>query len=316
MSKMSLINASKGRLSRPIKILLHGTEGVGKSTFASCAPKPIFLCAENGTAHLDITRFPAVERWEDALEALEVLTSEKHDHQTLVVDTLDWLEPFVWDHVTAHYPPDKMGRRPKSINDIGYAKGFDVALDQWRIFLDRIERLQAAKSMHVVLLAHSEIKTFRNPEGEDYERYQIRLHHKAAGKIIQWVDAVLFASFDQATTKDGGKVIGVGTGARIMRTEKRPAFDAKNRYGLPFRMPLSWEDLEEAATASHPVSAAQLEEARALAVQIGVVEKVEAAIARAGDDGVKVATLIDWLRAKVPTNETSEETSNGTTQAA
>ena len=154
--------------------------------------------------------------------------------------------------------------------------------------------------MHVILLAHTEIKNFQNPEGENFDRYQMRLHHKAAGKLIQWADAVLFAAFDMGVTKEGHKAIGVSTGARIMRTERRAAFDAKNRYGLPFRMPLSWDEFWAGVESGQPASPQKMiAEARDLGQQAGVADKVEAAIVRANGDATKLAQLVDWVRGKV-----------------
>jgi len=56
---MSLGAVVKGKQSKAWRILLYGTEGVGKSTFASQCPSPIFLGAEDGTAHLDVDGFPS-----------------------------------------------------------------------------------------------------------------------------------------------------------------------------------------------------------------------------------------------------------------
>jgi hypothetical protein len=300
--RMALANVEKGKRVRPIRALLHGTEGVGKSTFGASAPNPIFLCAESGTDHLDVARFPLISCWEDALDAVEVLSSDAHDYQTLVVDTVDWLEPFCWKYVVDHAPADKSGRKPKSIEEVsgGFSKGYIVALEHWTILLDRLEKLQAKRGMHVVLLAHTEIKNFQNPEGENFDRYQMRLHHKAAGKLMQWVSAVLFASFEMGVVAKENKAIGVGTGARILRTEKRPAFDAKNRYGLPFRMPLSWDEFFEAVKNHQPASAEKMtDEARATAATIeGMTVKVEAMIKKAGADSERVAQVLDYVRSK------------------
>ena len=53
---------------------------------------------------------------------------------------------------------------------------------------------------------------------------------------------VLFANFDTATSEiksDNKRVIGKGAGTRSLYAEKRPAFDAKNRYKLPAKVTLS-----------------------------------------------------------------------------
>src|SRR5689334_17219845 len=127
-SRMKLANVVKGKIKRPVRVVLYGPEGVGKSTFGAGAPKPIFLGAEDGTAQLDVSRFPAPERYEDILEALRVLATDEHDYETLVVDSLDWVEPLMWNYMCKRDGQD-------NIVAYGYGKGFDLAVDEWRKFL-------------------------------------------------------------------------------------------------------------------------------------------------------------------------------------
>ncbi len=318
-TRMALANVRKGKLIEPARVLMYGTEGVGKSTFAAGAPNPIFICAESGTHHLDVARFPVPERWEDVLEAVDVLTREQHDYGTLAIDTLDWIEPLVWDYVVRHSPPDKMGKRPASIEEVGggFGKGYTAAVDQWRILVDRMEKLQASKRMHVVLVAHAWIKAFANPEGENYDRYELKLQKLASGKLKEWVDAVLFATFDSGTHKESRneKAKGVADGSRIVRTERRAAFDAKNRHGLPFRMPLSWDEFWAGVESGQPASPQKMiAEARNLGVVAGVEDKVEAAIIRAKGDATKLAQLLDWVRGKVQLAEPTDGSTGAETQ--
>lgn len=240
-------NVTKGRVEKPVRVMMYGTEGVGKSTFAAGAPSPIFLGSEDGTAELDVARLPSLDRWEDALDAIEDLTNKDHDHKTLVIDTLDWLEPFCWEYVC------RMGGE-SSIEGFGYGKGYVAALDQWRVLLSALERMRDKKSMNLVLLAHSWIKPFKNPEGDDYDRYELKLHAKAGGLVKEWCDAVLFARHEEFVDKDGRtkRVRGVSTGARVIRSTRTAAYDAKNRYGLPDSLPLEWEAFAEAARAATP----------------------------------------------------------------
>ena len=81
-SRMTLAAVKKGRIKQPLRVIVYGQEGVGKSTFAACAPSPIFLCAESGTNHLDIARFPAPEQWSDVFDAVDLLTRQEHDYKT------------------------------------------------------------------------------------------------------------------------------------------------------------------------------------------------------------------------------------------
>lgn len=284
-------NTRKGRVASPFKIVLYGLEGVGKSTFAADAPKPIFLDVEGGTDDLDVERLPEVSTFAEVLAAVDELTTEPHDYQTFVLDTADWLESMIWRHVCEQ-------QSVKSIEDIGYGKGYTAALEHWRTFLARLDGLRDKRGMHVIVLAHSHIRSFRNPAGEDYERYELKLNNKAAGIVKEWPSAVLFARYQTFTHTDKNKRIrGVGDGSRIVCTEPRPAWDAKNRYGLPPEMPLSWAEFEAKARAQGAVSSEDIE---ALLEQVDEETKVQArgALQRAGTDTKKLAQLADWLRGK------------------
>ena len=227
-SRMTLQSLTKGRLQQPVRVVLYGVEGVGKSTFGSGAPAPIYLGAEDGTAQLDVTRFPKPESLEEALDAVRTLIREEHDFRTLVVDTLDWLEPLIWQHTVEA----ARSKDISTIEDFGYGKGYVAAMDHWRRFVKALEVLRSAKQMNVVLIAHSWIKAFKNPQGEDFDRYEMKLHAKAAGLMKEWADAVLFCDFETFSKTDARtkRVRGVDTGARVIHTERRAAYDAKNRY--------------------------------------------------------------------------------------
>jgi hypothetical protein len=248
--RMTLKAVTTGKVERPRRILLHGVDGVGKTTFAAGAPKPIFLGAEEGTNHLDVARFPLPETLDDIFDAIRVLTLEPHDFETLAIDTLDWMEPIVWKHVCD-------GAKVASIEDVGagYGKGYLAALDVWRRIISGIERLQRDRHMHVVALAHSIIKPFKNPEGDDYDRYVLKMNEKAASQWREWCDGVYFANYETFAKKDTRtkRVRGVSSGLRFLHTERTAAYDAKDRYGLPTTLPLSWDEFERAAAAGVPV---------------------------------------------------------------
>lgn len=293
-SKMTLKSVIKGKVQSPTRTVTFGPEGCGKSTFAAGAPKPIFLGAEDGTGQLDIERLPQPETFADALEGIRMLGRETHDYGTIVIDTLDWLEPLIWQHIC---------RRDEQANveSYGYGKGYQVALDEWRILLSALEHLRATKKMHVVLLAHSWIKPFKNPQGEDFDRYEMKLNAKASGLIKEWADSVLFANFETFAKKDERtkRVRGVSSGARFLHTERTAAFDAKNRFGLPERLPLNWASYFEAIAGSVADVGALLEEIRRKGGELAQLEKVEAAIGRAGGDGVKLQQLNTWCNSQL-----------------
>lgn len=43
-----MLNITKGRIDRAVKTVIYGSEGIGKSTFASHYPDPVFIDTEGG----------------------------------------------------------------------------------------------------------------------------------------------------------------------------------------------------------------------------------------------------------------------------
>jgi hypothetical protein len=309
---MSLAKVVSGRIVKPMRLLVYGLEGVGKSTFAAAAPSPIFLGAEDGTSELDVRRFPQPTSFGDVLEAVAELTVTEHEYRTLVIDTLDWVEPLCWAHVCAL--ASRPGKPPlRSIEDFGYGKGYTEAGGAWRQLTAALEHLRAERRMHVVLLAHSWIKNFKNPSGDDFDRYEMKLHKSAAGLWREWCDAVLFAAHDVTTYEsDNKRVKGISRGARILRTTHDAAWDAKNRYDLPASLPLDWEAFAEAAVAHRPDDPerlrAQIERLLAEVSDPKLIERVRNAAANATDNAGELARIANKLAAKIATTPTDEET--------
>ncbi len=297
--RMTLSAVTRGRVEKPLRVLLYGPEGVGKSTFAACAPDPIFLAAEDGTSQLDVARFPEPRHWLDANDAVDSLIREEHSFKTLAIDTVDWLEPMIWQHVVN----SARSQNIKSIEDFGYGKGYNAALDEWGAFLRKLDQLRDAKNMHIVLLAHSWLKPFKNPEDDDYDRYELKLNAKAGGKLKEWCDAVLFARHETFTARDEKtkRAKGVSSGARVIHTTRTAAFDAKNRHDLPPTLPLSWEDFL-VATKSHAPASAETLRARIAELLDGADDelsgKVNKAVQSAADDASRLARIADRLAAK------------------
>ncbi len=227
---------------------------------------------------------------------MQTLTETPSQYKTLVVDSLDWAEPLLWRYVCEQA---KVG----NIEEVsgGYGRGYNAALDQWRSFLNALERLQRERSTHLILIAHSFIKAFKNPEGDDFDRYILKLNEKAAGLIREWCGGVYFANFETFAVKDKAKrVRGVSTGARLLYTQRTAAYDAKDRYGLPESLPLSWAEFEAAAANQQPADALREEIARK-AVGLGVeMEKLtRESLARVATDAAKLAQLNSWVNAKL-----------------
>jgi len=224
---------------KPIKMVLHGPPGIGKSTFGSNAPDPIFLVTEDGLANIDVPRFPIAKTVNEVWQYLKMLIEEEHEYKTFVLDSLDWLERIFWADICEKHSVS-------SIDEIGYGKGYLFTMTHWDRFYRGLEKLRE-KNMAIILIAHNEIKTFSPPDGNSYDRYQIKLHKTAAAKAEEWSDAVLFANFKVFVNVEKGKTKGKAVGReRILFTQPNPAYRAKNRYNLPEEIPFSFDDFKNA----------------------------------------------------------------------
>ena len=241
---ISLDTLRKSGQPRSPILVTYGVSGIGKTTLACSFPNPVVICTEDGLGTIQVDSFPKEDMatFADVLGALTVLATEDHKFETLVVDSLDWLEPLIWaqackDHDWA------------DIEAPGYGKGYVAALAYWREYIDAITYLRD-RGMTIVQTAHSQIKKFDNPETESYDRYDIKLH-KAANAIVQeHSDGVFFANYKVATTSaDQGfnkkKVRAIGQGDRVLYCQERPSALAKNRYGMPLELPMEWTAIAE-----------------------------------------------------------------------
>ncbi len=229
-----------GREQRPPRIMIYGSEGVGKSTFGANAPSAIFVQTEDGLGEINCHKFPLATNLGEVIAQLTALRDEEHNFQSVVIDSADWLERIIFDEVCKEY-----GVRSIEKADGGYGRGYNHALTHWRKVIALLENLRDKRNMLIILVAHAKVERFEDPENAAYDRYTPRLHKHAASLIAEWVDAVLFANKKFRVQKENDRAIaapiGADGGERIIRTVGSPACIAKNRYGLPSELPLSWQ---------------------------------------------------------------------------
>lgn len=304
-NRMTLASVTRGKVEAPYRLLIHGTDGVGKTTFGADAPEPLFLGTEDGTGHLDVARFPTPDSWDEIKDAIATLTLDRGGFKTLVIDSLDWAEPLLHSQLCRE-------QNVSIVEDLGggYGKWVGIVVDQWRGLLAQLERLQRTQGMNVILIAHSFIKQFSNPEGEDYSRYVLKLADKSGALCREWVKGCYFAQYETFAVKEKGKrVKGVSTGARLLYTQRTAAYDAKDRYGLPESLPLGWDDFEQAARNGGEEIAALTSEIQRKAKLVGgsTEAKVLELLKQHADDVVSLKKINTKLNAKLAEKSEREE---------
>lgn len=235
---------SKGKLHCPVKVVIYGPEGIGKSTFASHFPAPVFIDTEGSTRHMDVLRVdPAPVSWTELMDTVRQLASPQYrdGYSTLVLDTADWAEQMCASHLCAKAHVD-------GIEGFGYGKGYTYLMEEFGRLLNLLDDVIEAGN-NVVITAHAALRKVEQPdEIGNYDRWEMKLQKKTAPMVKEWADMVLFANYktivvnvdNQGAAKGKNKAQG---GARVMYTTHHVAWDAKNRFGLAEELPLDYRQI-------------------------------------------------------------------------
>lgn len=248
--QMSL-NITSGAVFKPQKVVLYGPEGIGKSTFASHFPQPLFIDTEGGTALMDVRRLPKPMSWETLKTMITEVANTPDCCKTLVIDTLDWAEQLCAKCVcNAH---GKTG-----IEDFGYGKGYTYEQEEFVHLLNGLSAV-IESGKNVVLTAHAKMRKFEQPdETGAYDRYELKLGGKAGSQVSalvkEWADMLLFANYKQIVTEVNGKNKVQG-GKRVMYTQHHPCWDAKNRHDLPEELPFDYVQIAHCIPGDETVQA-------------------------------------------------------------
>lgn len=219
-----LSSITRGRTLDAPRIILYGMEGIGKSTFAANFPSPIFIQTEDGLGMIDCAKFPLAKSFDEVFQELVALETEPNEFKTIVIDSLDWLERLIWDKVA-------QDSKVNNIEQIGFGKGYTMALTFWRIVLDHLETLHKQGKI-ILLLAHAVAEDYSDPEVSSLKRFTPRLHKTARSLVAEYVDVILLA------TRAFGAAKGDQNNPRIVRTEASPYQVAKSRFAIPAELPL------------------------------------------------------------------------------
>lgn len=230
-------------------MVLYGPEGIGKSTFAAQLPQPLFIDTEGGTRHLDVQRF--AERpssWTQLLEQVKYVQSHPEVCRTLVIDTADWAEALCVRHIC-----DKA--QLGGLEDFGYGKGYVYLQEEFARLLQLLTDLAEGRGVNVLLTAHAAMRKFEQPqEMGAYDRWELKLSKKVAPLVKEWADLLLFANYEVITLTDANKHKKATGGERVMFATHHPCWDAKNRHGLPDKLPFAWAAIAQIFEAAPAVS--------------------------------------------------------------
>lgn len=250
------MNISRGPMQSAKRVGIYGTEGVGKTTFASKFPGAVFIDTEGSTKHMDVARFDPPDCLDDVIRQINYVFSNPKQFGTLVIDTVDWLEKLIFQNVCVE-------KKIQNIEDLGYGKGYVYAKQKMQQILEMLDQCVAV-GVHVVLVCHSMIRKFEQPdEMGSYDRYVLKLNEKNIAPLIkEWVDMLLFVNYktDVVTAPDGKTKKARGGQKRVMYANHSACWDAKNRFGLPDEMPFEYDQIAHLFGEAEPVEAVEIAE--------------------------------------------------------
>ena len=233
---------TRGKIPSAKKVVIYGPEGIGKSTFASRFPDPVFIDTEGSTKDMDVARLPEASSWQMITEEIEYIRTNPNTCRTIVVDTIDWAERMCVEHICQKH-------RKNGIEDFGYGNGYVYVAEEFGRFLNKLEEVVKA-GVNVVLTAHSQVRKFEQPdEMGAYDRYELKLGKKTSSQtsplVKEWADMLLFANYKtySVAADDKGKKFKAQGGERVLYTSHHSCWDAKNRYGLPDQVPFSYDSI-------------------------------------------------------------------------
>lgn len=243
-------NITKGKQKTAIRMCCYGAEGIGKSTFASQFPDPLFIDVEGGTKQLDVARFPQPQTWNDLLEMVDAVIEEPTSCRTLIIDTIDRAEMLLTAQLLKEGNVDSIEKYGG-----GYGKGYTALAERFnKDLLMRLDKL-IAKGVHVTLIAHAAMRKLESPDEPPYDRWELKTSKKISPLVKEWTDILCFMKYEQVVVEENGRNKAKGKAKRVMVFNHRPTCDAKNRYGLEDDLPLSFEPLRaiyEGETAPQP----------------------------------------------------------------
>ena len=226
-----------GKQVQPVKGIVYGVEGIGKTTWAAKWPKPLFIDVENGSWQLDVSRV-VPETFAEFKNIIQQIAEDNQGFQTLVIDSADWLETMMVKHICMEAGINSIEKYEK-----GYGKGWNKLAEDWAHLLDQLDRIRLKKRMNILFVAHSRIKRYEPADDTGHDRYTLTMAEKSADVLKKWSDLTLFVKYDTFTVEEDGKVKVKGGDKRVMYSKFHPCWDAKNRYGLPDKMPFEFDQI-------------------------------------------------------------------------
>ena len=246
---------------KPEKLVIEGETGAGKTTFACSShtkKEPVFVInADDGGENVfhktginlihdciptgDVKE--NADKWDQLMETLRDIASEKSGIKRIIVDSVDKLEILAQAKTCSLH-------KLSHIEDMGYGKGFSYSRGEMAKLLSGLNYLRDTQNIQPILVCHTQIRTINKPTMEPYDSFVLKLHRSVCGDVMEWADVILFIFYETIVKKiDSGfnrkDSRAIQSGKRFLFTSGSMGVDAKNRFDLPAEIPADWDGYQK-----------------------------------------------------------------------
>lgn len=221
--------------AKPPRIVVYGEAGIGKTTFAASATKPLLIDLEGSADYIDVAKAKP-KNYAAVLELIDAVINEEHEYKTLVIDSLDWLERLIHEDICTAVKAKTITEKTNAAT--GYGNGYILACNKFIDLRERLDIVRDKKHMSIILTAHTLVKKRDDPLDGDFDEYTLKLHEKFTGAAVEWADAVLLVKKKMISSEKSpnGKI----QGETVLYAENMLGTKTKNRLGLPKEVPCNW----------------------------------------------------------------------------
>lgn len=221
---------------RPMTAIVYGPSGVGKTDLVANFDEVEFIHDPQEDGIHDLIawgrckpiaeeRITEVDTFMGLLSACDAAAAS--DSKTVAFDSLTGIEKLCFEYHCDNYFDGDWSKG----GFYAYQQGpKNAAKTDWPVFLDRLELIKKS-GKHVVLIAHSHVKPFKNPDGGDFDQYVPFLDKEIWAISHRWAQMCLFYNYVVDVDEKAKKA--KGSESRALFTEHGASYIAKNRMGLP-----------------------------------------------------------------------------------
>ena len=148
-------------MKKKVKMVLYGAPGVGKSTFASKAPNPLYICSDGNFEWLDLPEENGIEvsSWKEAKEIFankELLDKYETIVLDLTEDLFKWCEAeFVQKNKLEH------------VGDLGFGKGYQITRDNFFIEISKL----ISMDKNIIMIMHETTVVEKDRRGVEHTKH-------------------------------------------------------------------------------------------------------------------------------------------------